>query len=64
MATKPNLSDHVSLLFELHNRIPRLGLVTASELQQQLANIGIKRDIRATDKGGGDTCASFVSSTK
>jgi hypothetical protein len=46
MATKPNLSDHVSLLFELYNRIPRLGRITAVELKQQLTDIGVVRDIR------------------
>jgi hypothetical protein len=50
MATKPNLNEHVSLLFELYNRIPRLGKVTALELQKQLANIGLNRDIRTIQR--------------
>ncbi|MGB0938162.1 MAG: hypothetical protein ACPGTQ_11945 [Colwellia sp.] len=50
MATKPSLNDHVSLLFELYNRIPRLGRVTAIELQQQLTAIGIVRDIRTIQR--------------
>ena len=50
MATKPNLSDHVSLLFELYNRIPRLGRITAVELKQQLTDIGVVRDIRTIQR--------------
>lgn len=50
MATKPSLNDHVSLLFELYNRIPRIGRVTAIELQQQLAAIRIVRDIRTIQR--------------
>ncbi|WP_404342665.1 hypothetical protein [Pseudoalteromonas mariniglutinosa] len=50
MATKPNLNDHVSLLFELYNRIPRLSRVTAIELQQQLADVAVVRDIRTVQR--------------
>jgi len=50
MATKPNLNDHVSLLFALYNRIPRLGKITALELQKQLECIGLKRDIRTIQR--------------
>mgnify|MGYP000282998805 CR=1 FL=1 len=50
MATKPSLSDHVSLLFELYNRIPRLGRITAVELKQQLTDIGVVRDIRTIQR--------------
>lgn len=50
MATKPNLNDHVSLLFELYNRIPRLRGVTASTLQQQLSEMGVVRDIRTIQR--------------
>jgi hypothetical protein len=53
MATKPNLSDHVSLLFELYNRIPRLGRITAVELKQQLTDIGVVRDIRTIQRNLG-----------
>ena len=50
MATKPDLNEHVSLLFELYNRIPRLGKITARELRQQLADIGLVRDIRTIQR--------------
>ncbi|PSU27970.1 helix-turn-helix transcriptional regulator [Photobacterium lutimaris] len=50
MATKPNLSEHISLLFELYNRIPQNRVVTAHELLQQLANINIERDIRTIQR--------------
>ncbi|MBB1465832.1 hypothetical protein H5300_21415 [Vibrio sp. SG41-7] len=50
MATKPNLRDHVSLLFELYNRIPQTHSITAQELQQQLSSIGVERDIRTIQR--------------
>lgn len=50
MATKPNLSNHVSPLFELYSRIPRLGRITAVELKQQLTDIGVVRDIRTIQR--------------
>ncbi|MDF5056383.1 hypothetical protein P3593_11645 [Vibrio parahaemolyticus] len=50
MATKPNLRDHVSLLFELYNRIPQTHSIAAQELQQQLSSIGIERDIRTIQR--------------
>ncbi|WP_434567652.1 hypothetical protein QFW85_26730 [Vibrio chagasii] len=50
MATKPNLRGHVSLLFELYNRIPQTHSITAQELQQQLSSIGVERDIRTIQR--------------
>lgn len=50
MATKPYLRDHVSLLFELYNRIPQTHSITAQELQQQHSSIGVERDIRTIQR--------------
>lgn len=50
MATKPNLNEHVSLIFELYNRIPHSRKITAKELQAQLADVGVNRDIRTIQR--------------
>lgn len=50
MATKPNLSEHISLLFEIYNRIPHARKVTAQEIQLHLSDIGLERDIRTIQR--------------
>lgn len=50
MATKPNLSEHVSLLFEIYNRVPHSHKVTAQEIQLQISAIGLVRDIRTVQR--------------
>lgn len=47
---KTSSYDQLSLAFELYKRIPQSNKITAKELQSQLSNIGIERDIRTIQR--------------
>lgn len=44
--TRPNTQEQLEVVFELYKRIPYKHKITAKELQVQLAEVGIERDIR------------------
>lgn len=52
MKRTPNNSDgeKITLAFELYKRIPKSKKITAKELQEQLADAGIHRDIRTIQR--------------
>lgn len=47
---KSNITEQLSLVFELYHRIPQGRKVTASELQAELASAGINRSIRSIQR--------------
>ncbi|EHH1180606.1 hypothetical protein M5225_000266 [Vibrio vulnificus] len=50
MTTKPSVSEHLVLLFEIYNRIPHSRKVTAQEIHSLLTEIGLERDIRTIQR--------------
>jgi predicted DNA-binding transcriptional regulator YafY len=50
MRKHPDTSEKTMLALELLRRIPRVGLVTTAQLQEQLANIGLQRDLRTIQR--------------
>ena len=50
MAKRPGTLETTLLAIELLRRIPRSGKVSASELQQQLAEAGFERDLRSIQR--------------
>lgn len=47
---KPSIADGISFVFELYKRIPIRRKITASELQVQLKEINLERDIRTIQR--------------
>jgi predicted DNA-binding transcriptional regulator YafY len=59
MAKRASTQDTLALAFELLKRIPKSHKVTASELHQQLHDVGIERDIRSVQRNLEMLCDHF-----
>ncbi|MDW1821582.1 WYL domain-containing protein [Vibrio sp. Vb1018] len=59
MARRASTQETLALAFELLKRIPKSRQVTASELHEQLYNVGIERDIRSIQRNLEMLCDHF-----
>jgi predicted DNA-binding transcriptional regulator YafY len=50
MRKHPDTAEKMMLALELLRRIPRVGLVTTAQLQEQLASMGLVRDLRTIQR--------------
>ena len=59
MRNHPDTSEKTMLALELLRRIPRVGSVTAARLQEQLADMGLVRDLRSIQRHLGKLSEQF-----